>query len=467
MIKKKCYLLAFTLMLFISFTDISALSGIDLSRVKFSVGERKVLFTFGDMQIEGLIHQEHPFTQEEILKIVKETLSLMKLTQSDIVELNRKVEKASHANDFTQADYDQFKDNVITTMNVVPAAGNAATVLDVINKYMSSKSWDDIGTVSVDNLANSMSDKVKSTAKGYIENEFGEMGEEFLKKVDWKEKLLNVVNLCAVMADAHDRTAKKWKTIADGANAKYTLNQFYSTLQEKIEAYKYVSDQSGWHIDFDNAMADRSFSFYGVEGNVEVWYLDMHMEQKATNEYGSIVGHYSGSYTMTAENDLGVFKSQAGQALRNMEELALNTILDDPTLESYLKTTAVGSAYVSRTISGSCEAIIDEEGNIELTLNETSDNKDIDISGMEAELGYSVKTNGIIKNKLKIPIQISANSEELAISGNDVEISANAKLSNGQVFDFSQSLGSGSAKVAWDKEIWKHWDGKDKKLELW
>ena len=41
-----------------------------------------------------------------------------------------------------------------------------------------------------------------------------------------------------MLADEHARTKQKWKDIADGANAKRMLNEFYYALQRKIDAYK-------------------------------------------------------------------------------------------------------------------------------------------------------------------------------------------------------------------------------------
>ncbi|NLV35124.1 MAG: hypothetical protein GXY17_00400 [Clostridiaceae bacterium] len=40
-------------------------------------------------------------------------------------------------------------------------------------------------------------------------------------------------------------------------------------------------------------------------------------------------------------------------------------------------------------------------------------------------------------------------------------------LPSGQDFDFTSTLGGGgTAKIGWDDNIWKHWDGKKKTLKF-
>ncbi len=47
------------------------------------------------------------------------------------------------------------------------------------------------------------------------------------------------------------------------------------------------------------------------------------------------------------------------------------------------------------------------------------------------------------------------------------KISGKSELSTGQSFDFSSTLGGGgSVKVRWDDNIWKPWNGTQKKLKF-
>jgi hypothetical protein len=76
-------------------------------------------------------------------------------------------------------------------------------------------------------------------------------------------------------------------------------------------------------------------------------------------------------------------------------------------------------------------------------------------------MDYSLAGSQIFKAGGKIDFQIWANKEEIEIGG----VNANIFLESPDV-DFSHDIsGSGSVKVGWDKEIWKHWDDAEKKLE--
>jgi hypothetical protein len=147
------------------------------------------------------------------------------------------------------------------------------------------------------------------------------VGAKFVKSVEWKDNLVNVVNFADMLADEYAHDKQKWKDIAEGANAKRTLNDFYEELQDKIDNYKEKSSKKGWTIDFDHAMTYRSFSFFEVDGNIQTWYLDMLLSQESPDELGSIAGTYSGNYTMMAKHDMSCFTSGIAKAAPNMKPI--------------------------------------------------------------------------------------------------------------------------------------------------
>jgi len=448
--------------------DARAFSNIDLSRVKFSTGEEKLLFEFGNVSIEGKLQQEIPFTKEEIDKIVGETLQAKRLTELNIKEANDKVEKAHRASEFTKEDMERIKQNLLTTAEVSPVPEDPVTVFKVIDKYMSTSSWDDIGTASADLLEQSMTAKVKETASGFVDRA-GELGKNVNLANEWMGTLNSIISFCEMLADEQTHSRQKWQDIADGAEAKRLLNDFYEALQDRIENYKNKSDKAGWSIVFDEAMDKRTFSFFGVDDNHQYWYLNMKLKQINTNEYGSIAGDYEGEYTISVEHEMTGFTSRADEALLHMDEIGegIKKIMNRPGVKSNLKATSKGSAFISRTISGTCEATIDDSGNINLSLHEDKDKTQISISGIAAELTLSFDGSGVIKNEGTIPFQISADKEEIKVSGMTFKMTGKSELSSGQSFDFSQTLGGGGEITAgWDDNIWKPWNGTQKTLKF-
>jgi hypothetical protein len=466
--KLLCFLLIMAMLTVICPFEIMASSNVDLSRVKFSSGSESLVFEFGGVKIDGEVRQKVPFTEAEINQLVKEALKDAGLTELDIKEANDKVEKARRASSFTQEDINRIKQNLLTSMETVPAAGNAATLLQAIDKYMSSTSWDDIGTASVDLLEESMTEQVKETASGFVDRA-GELGENVNLANEWMGALTSIVSFLDMLADEQTHDRQKWRDIADGAEAKRLLNSFYETLQDKIDRYKHKSDQGGWVIDFDNAMAGRNFTFFNVDSNFQTWYLDMNMEQKNTNDFGSIAGDYEGNYTIRAEHEMSGFQSRTDEVMRQLESKGalgggvqiFTNGMNGAGFHTSFKPGASGTAYISRTISGTCEATIAESGEITLSLHEDNDETMVDISGVTAELTSTINQSGV-NAKMVSTFEIYANEEEILVRGTTTETSGSAK---GYRFSSSENL-TGSGKAGWDENIWKPWNGTQKTLKL-
>ncbi|MDD2484881.1 MAG: hypothetical protein PHQ50_07670 [Eubacteriales bacterium] len=446
----------------------SASSNIDLSRVKLSSGSEKLAFQFESIEMNGEVRQKVPFTKKEIDKFVKEALKESGLTELDIKEANEKVEKARRASDFTKEDIDRIKANLLTSVETVPAAGNVAMFLKAIDSFMKSTSWDDLGTASANLLEESMSAEVKDTAGGFVDNA-GELGENVNLANEWVGALTSIVSFCDMIADAQAHDRQKWKDIADGAEAKRLLNTFYETLQEKIDNYKRKSDEAGWVIDFDNAIDGRNFTFFGVDSNYQTWYLDMNMEQKSTNEFGSIAGEYEGKYTIRAEHDLSEFQSRTGEALQYLEKkgvlgAGVQVFITNMNAAGYptsYKKGETGEALISRTISGSCEATIAESGEITLSLHEDNDEKTISISGVTGKVESTIQGENL-DAVFGMTFEFTANKEDMIVRG---ETSKTTGYADGRAFGFSADM-TGSGKAGWDENIWNVWDGKQKTLKL-
>jgi hypothetical protein len=329
---------------------------------------------------------------------------------------------------------------------------------------MDSSSWEDVGNTSVDYLENTMADWVKDTASGFVDKA-GFLGKSITESKSWLGKLNTILSFCDMMANEHMRTKQKWKAIADGANAKRLLNDFYSTLQSRIDSYKSRSDRAGWIIDFKDAMDGRNFTFFGVDSNYQTWDLLMYMEKQVDesgdNDYGSVIGDYEGFYSITTEHELSNFRSRAHEAIRNMKEFgeAIQKIENTPGYSVKLSTTSKGKASIHRVIEGNCSATIEKSGEITLNLDQKSEYTRVIISGIEVLMDYSAG-GGMLKSGGKVTFQISAKEEDIVISGVSNTLSVTAPD-----FNFSHVIsGAGSVSVGWDDRIWQPWDDTEKVL---
>ncbi|NLE26435.1 MAG: hypothetical protein GX625_14045 [Clostridiaceae bacterium] len=469
-IKRLCCMLLLTMLILTIFSlPIYAMSGVDMSRIKFSENEKELRFQSGDIIIEGgYVQQVYPFTEAEIEKLAREVLSRRKITQLDLVEANRAVEKAKRATEFTAEDYEKWKEDMITTVGVTGVVpGDVLTAVELANKYMTSKSWDDIGQVSGEFLSDQVKDEIKDTAKGYI-GEALNIASDFELMDEWKDKITNIVKFAEVMADSHARTKQKWKDIADGANAKRLLNDFYTLFQQEVDNYMRKSDEAGWVIKFDYQSDYRIFSFFGVPNNTQTWYLTMDMNKIQGDEFGSVAGTYKGTYTVNVEHNMDAFKNNTANATEEMKPLTQLQKRYDANKEFYqtefVSPKQNGSIYIGRTICGECTAVIDKSGETTLTLNEDSDETTVEFR----DVMVNFKVTGVSKElgdlmKMTIPIEISNKEQELFVNGEGVSI---VDLRPDFEIDEQRDGAGEPESVGWDKQIWKNWDGQEKKLIL-
>lgn len=466
-----CVLLAVILPI-INFAPAFAFSQIDLSRIKFSSSEQDLVFRFGGLKVYGKLRQVAPFTEAQISEVIYDTMLKTGVDGADLYDAQNQVERARRHSQITPEQIEQLKEDLYTTMGVVPGGGTFANVIKAIDHYMNSSSWDDVGMASADLLESSLSEWVEDTAKGFVEKKGGEVAEKMLKVNKWRGQIMSIIPFCQMLAEKYAHDKQKFKEIAEGAKAKMLMNEFYQKLQEEVDLAMDKSDKKGWEIDFDSkggtdwgSYVEREFPFFKVEGNKQTWYLDMHMAQTATNEFGSVLGIYEGNFNMKADHDMSMFASKADVAAKEMEPI--KSIIEATESESFMRSEvsliSEGSVHIERTISGSCEAVIDKSGEISLTLNEQNDQTDVEISGIEVEVKITLSNEDLGDlAALTLPFEISSEDESI--------IARHLQLHVGSIhpdFNIDEMFGGGTkGDAGWDEEIWRHWEGPyaDKKL---
>lgn len=428
------------------------LSGVDLSRIKISSGKEPVVVEMGELQFRGSLSQNVPFNQKEINDLVKKALEMSEMSQLELIEAQRMVQKASEAAKFTKDDEERIRQNLIKTMGVVPEAGAVTAIIKVIDTYTKTKSWDDVGAASATLLEQSSADWVKDTAFGMV-NEMGELGESINQTNKWMGTISSITDFCSMMMDEYDRNYMKWKAIADGANAKRQINKFYSNVMDLIEAYKYKSIEGGWTLIFDNASDGRSFKFFGSPSNFQTWELTMELKQETKNKEGSAAGVYSGQYFLNAEHDLSGF-------LRFREPDAIISSL--PTLNNAyqgLKSSGFkvklsgshnGYGYLGRSISGSATATIDPNGTMDIQLQPASDEIQVNISGLKIAMKIDAFT-AVVKSGGIFEFELKADREDMGI----VSGMANLSVIAPEFAQNSKQQGKGFTSQGWDTTLWK------------
>lgn len=117
------------------------------------------------------------------------------------------------------------------------------------------------------------------------------------------------------------------------------------------------------------------------------------------------------------------------------------------------KSTSQGSAYITRNINGTCTAIIDKSGDINLSFSQDSD--EISVNFSDIRLDFEV----VSKNKqlgdlinMTFPIEITNKEQELFVQTSQVTVS---NLMPDVNIDQSFSGAGKPESLGWDDNIWK------------
>lgn len=195
----------------------------------------------------------------------------------------------------------------------------------------------------------------------------------------------------------------------------------------------------------------------------------MHLKQKNTNEYGSIAGEYEGFYSMSAEHDMSSFKSRPDEVLRYLNGkgalgAGITKYIDAMNKAGFpidFKPPAPGKTYISRTISGKCEATISESAEIALSLHEDKDETSVDISGITGTLECTIKESDLDARRT-LDLELLAGGEKLTVKRSPLSGSGTV---DGREFSYSHYAG-GQVDVGWDDSIWRSWKDTEKQLKF-
>jgi DNA-directed RNA polymerase subunit F len=449
-----CFLLVFSMFTVLLPATTFAVSPVDLSRVKFNTGSQPLVFSFGSVSMHGELRQYLPFTCEEIDKLVDQVLKRMAKTLWDIRLANEAVQKANKAREFTPEDAKRAREDIIKVLGAT-GYGSAATVLDALNKYLSTNSWDELGRTATDQLEDSLTGWVKDTAGDMLSNTPADVVK---KGADIAGKAIAVLDVLIAMEEAQTRTKQKYTDLSKGADARIFLQEFYFRLNDLIQDYKRRSDEEGWHIAFERATASdgRYFTFYGVPGNLQTWALDMTLYQRSTDQYGSAVGEYSGEFYMSVDHEMSNFNRNILTALRNMPDVGKRIAQIESTkgLPNFALTSQ-GSTRITRAIFGTATATIDSSGTITLNLTPETDDKIVTIRGFNAETKFSASAPGVSAD-ISFGCNVSSKDNNLVVELSTTGATGSLGLNTGG--------GAGPVTVPLDTNLWKPWDEGEKTL---
>lgn len=304
--------------------------------------ERKVELTINDMKFTGKLHNS-ALTTEKFMDLVREAMTDMDLDESDLAELNRRIDKMLDNAKLSDAD----KLNLITAIIDMGGAaipgigGSAASLLSVIISILQD---DAVGTGL--GAGGMLPGKVGKGAS------FAGAGWRILN--EWK------------------KDQKKWKEMSDGLEAVRIMQYLYKRIDRLIEDFvKNNMDKNV--LEFKGVKAGpKPFTLYGAPCE-ETWELIMTLNYKRqlTPKDGHFEGIYGGDFSIYIEYDVGNLPffirdmADVGQRFTQLVEPALGQFSIDVTDGSKAK----------RTLSGTAEAFVRINADGKVDFNKEKDEK--------------------------------------------------------------------------------------------
>lgn len=415
-------------------------SGINFERLKLqnNIGHQ-LLMQFEDVELKGNLTKQTPMTDQELEELVQKTME--ELGIDSIEELNDLIKKAKEWDQITKKEINQFIDDMITTIKAVPAAGKVAAILDVLNKQRLKNQ----GDKALDDLMQDMGKgELTKALEDYLDDSAANLAKQGLEADDLLYKLkdyygalkkladgigagLGYKDFLELLAEKYGQDQQKWQDRVEGSLAEAKLDQFYDELQKKIDKHKNDKKQeSYWLIDFNHATGQRhNFSFFGVEGNNQIWELTMTLKQtESTGDFsfdsknvaGSAAGTYEGEYTIKADSDLMAFAGDIDKAIMNMGDHGLNMQYNKQLTKIfhadnyyYVETKARDMARSIRTLTGRCSAYILKSGEVQLTIEAGKEEIRNEFSNIQVEI-HDVTHAGTWRQPLHValPAEIKA-----------------------------------------------------------
>lgn len=286
MIKKLACVVLCVLMAFGNiFTFSYAIRGINLNRIKRFSAVYPVTLMIGGMTFDGKLYRGNRLTDEEIEKIIRDTLKDMELTELDVWDLEVFVQRIESV-EFTPEQAEEIWNDI---KNVGGIFGLIADGIEYI--FGDGKSTEQIIADTAGEVAQGRG--LKMAAQGM------KIGKGAASAVS------TGVDGLFVTVDSYEKGQRKWENRKAMWEAKKLLNEIYEKINEKLEQESYKRGQN-WTLEiYDHNRA--SFSFYRTEDNLQEWHVTMILKKEDSfNDLGP-GGTYTGTVYIDVEYKMSSF----------------------------------------------------------------------------------------------------------------------------------------------------------------
>lgn len=254
-------------------------------------------------------------------------------------------------------------------------------------------------------------------------------------------------------------------------NARRILDEFYDKADQNAKMASLRTGNS-WNIVFEDATDQKNFIFYNIDGNIEKWKVNLHLQKEDTPESKGPGGLYEGFVRIDVDYDLTSYDS------RFMEEYFF--VRDENAKKAVKGLKDFGAKFNDDYQASKVSRKLYSRQNISLRIDENalfrgtvtvypdfsdfSDEREIDIYHKVIASINKVEPDGqLVQTQI---YEFYTRNEEILYD--KASIIENYMIENGVRRDialpYSPTLDP--QERDWDRSIWEHWEKSEKSLVI-
>lgn len=388
--KAACLLLCLSLIAVFSPRPVSALhdyEGIDLSQLELYQIDKSVSVTIGDLTFKGG-RLSQGVGDETLVRIAGETLKELGLTADEV----KTGQKWIQYRDETTTEFKKILESYELENQIPNFVFGLAGLLPGPTGVIAGAS----GTIYSGETAEGASGVANTvlSAGGTVVSIFEQL--PIIGGLIWLAQ--------NILTGLDQQTSMEYAVVRLQQNMPYINKamRFMRTFQNKVNDY-ISKNGAAVRISFENCIAERDFSFYGVGGNKSLWLLNLNLSQEDST-LGQQTGNVKlrGDFSVYEKTNFEGFAADPIAAVNNLPGIEGNIqkIIDQEgfksgnvTAHSVVERLATNHApWMERTISGKAEASYSGDvKTLSLYFEQGSDEKSINFAGSPS-FGYTVWT---------------------------------------------------------------------------
>lgn len=255
-------------------------------------------------------------------------------------------------------------------------------------------------------------------------------------------------------------------------NARRTLEEFYEKANQNALMASLRTGNS-WNILFEDATDQKEFTFYNIDGNIEKWKVNLHLQKEDTPESKGPGGKYEGFVTIVVDYDLSSYDRRfmeeyffvrdqnAKTAVKGLKDFGA-TFKDD-----YQPTKITRKLYSKQDISLWIDESALYQGKVTVwpDFSALADEREIDLYHKVIASIHKVEPDGFELVQTQIYEFYTKNEEKLYDKGS---IPENYVIEKGVRKDISLPFDPNlePQEREWDDTIWEHWGKSEKWMTI-